>query len=535
MPLANIVLTGFMGTGKSSVGRLLAATSGRSFVDTDEYIVERAGRSIADIFEIEGEQRFREMESDLALELSGREELVIASGGRMMLDPLNALSLAGNAIVICLTAAPEEILSRLAGDDERRPLLETANPAASIRRLLDERSEGYGQFPQVTTTGKSVTEVADEVMTLVGEAIAAGRRSTELTSRIQVRHPGGQYTAFVGRSLLPEVGRCPELPGPAVLVTDSTVGPLYQTRLCAADLRATITIAAGEEHKTLENVRVIYDHLLAAGIDRQGAVISLGGGVIGDMAGFAAASYMRGITFVPCPTTVLAMVDASVGGKTGVDLPQGKNLVGAFKQPGAVVADLGTLKTLPEAVFAAGMAEVVKHGMIAGTGLLERVDSVAWNERRLRPDGNLQSLIVEAILVKRDVVQSDPFEAGRRRILNLGHTFAHAIEQVSNFSVPHGQAVAIGLVAAATLSANLGYCSPELPERITDLLTHLNLPVQIPAGLSGDALLSAMQADKKMAAGKLNFVLLREVGDVFVTDDVPEPAVRSILGQLMEP
>jgi 3-dehydroquinate synthase len=309
---------------------------------------------------------------------------------------------------------------------------------------------------------------------------------------------------------------------------------LHRKRLEALDLRAIITIAAGEEHKTLGNVRVIYEHLLAAGIDRQGAVISLGGGVIGDMAGFAAASYMRGIAFMPCPTTVLAMVDASVGGKTGVDLPQGKNLVGAFKQPAAVVADLETLKTLPEADFAAGMAEVVKHGLIAGTGLLERIESSTWSERRLRPDSELQSLIVEAILVKRDVVQSDPFEAGRRRILNLGHTFAHAIEKVSNFSIAHGQAVAIGLVAAAGLSARLGHCSSALPERAATLLAQLELPTRIPAGPSADALLAAMQADKKIASGKLNFVLLRDIGDVFVTDDVPAPAVRAILEQLME-
>jgi shikimate kinase/3-dehydroquinate synthase len=528
----NIILTGFMGTGKSSVGRLIATSTGRAFVDSDQLIVERADRSIADIFEVEGELHFRRMESDFAREYSGRRGLVIATGGRLMLDPLNALLLGKDAIVVCLTAAPEDILARLAGDDERRPLLETPDPASRIRRLLEERSAGYGQYPQVDTSGKSVQEVAAEITALVDEAVASGRRSTTLTSRISVSHPGGQYTVFVGRGLLPEVGLDPELPGPAALVTDNTVGPLYQNCLRSVDLRATVTIAAGEKHKSLDSIRVIYDHLLAAGIDRQGAIVSLGGGVIGDMAGFAAASFMRGIAFLPCPTTVLAMVDASVGGKTGVDLPQGKNLVGAFKQPAAVVADLNTLKTLPGAEFAAGMAEVVKHGLISGEHLLARIESGSWSERRLRPDDNLQTLIVEAILVKRDVVQDDPFEAGRRRILNLGHTFAHAIERVSNYGVPHGRAVAVGLVAAAALSAELGHCPRELPQRISDLLVNLTLPVTIPTGLSPDALLAAMQSDKKMAAGKLNFVLLRNVGDVFVTDDVPAPAVELILDQL---
>jgi 3-dehydroquinate synthetase len=242
---------------------------------------------------------------------------------------------------------------------------------------------------------------------------------------------------------------------------------------------------------------------------------------------------MRGIDFVQCPTSLLAMVDASVGAKTGVDLPQGKNLVGAFKQPKAVLADIGTLKTLPPEEFAAGMAEVVKHGLIANPELFERlmIKDFSIDEASII---NLQSLVIDAIQVKRDVVQEDPFEQGRRATLNLGHTFGHAIEQVSGYAIRHGEGVAMGLVAAANLSARLEDCDPALQPRIEAVLARLHLPTRIPANLPHEALFQAMGSDKKKAAGKLRFVLLSGVGEVFVTGDVTETAVYQTLAAVTE-
>lgn len=351
----------------------------------------------------------------------------------------------------------------------------------------------------------------------------------ESLQRLLVTYPGGQYDVIVGAGLLPRLRELAGVTGPLVVVTDSNVGPIHAGRVVDADF--VITVPAGEQHKTLATVQTIYGDLLAAGLDRKGTIVALGGGVVGDMAGFAAATYMRGIAFVQCPTSLLAMVDASVGGKTGVDLPQGKNLVGAFTQPTAVLADMTTLKTLPPAEFAAGMAEVVKHGLIANPDLLKRLETGDW---RLPADdqslvSNLQSLLVDAIQVKRDVVQEDPFEQGRRATLNLGHTFGHAIEQVSGYAIRHGEGVAMGLVAAANLSARLEYCDPELQPRIEAVLARLHLPTRIPAGLPHEALFRAMGSDKKKAAGQLRFVLLRDVGDVFVTGDVPETAVYATL------
>lgn len=346
-------------------------------------------------------------------------------------------------------------------------------------------------------------------------------------TRLPVTHPTGQYDVLVGDNLLPNLSALAQIKGPIALITDTNVGPLHATRL--GDVACTVTIPAGEQHKTLATVESIYNQLLAAGIDRQATVVALGGGVVGDVAGFVAATFMRGVNFVQCPTSLLAMVDASVGGKTGVDLPQGKNLVGAFKQPTAVLADVSTLQTLPPEEFAAGMAEVVKHGLISNPDLFGRLESGAWRLSNKSPISELQSLVSTAIEVKRDVVQEDPFEQGRRATLNLGHTFGHAIEQVSGYRVRHGEGVAMGLVAAANLSARLEHCHPALQRRIENVLQAQGLPTRIPAEFGADAIYQAMFSDKKKAAGKLHFILLRDVGEVFVTAAV---AAQDVLASL---
>ncbi|MCP5097508.1 MAG: 3-dehydroquinate synthase [Chloroflexi bacterium] len=343
---------------------------------------------------------------------------------------------------------------------------------------------------------------------------------------LPVTHPTGSYNVMVGFDLIANVRELANIQGTIAVVTDSNVGPLYASQISDAD--CIITLPAGEKYKTLASVATIYDELLANGFDRKGTIVALGGGVIGDMAGFAAASYMRGIGFVQCPTSLLAMVDASVGGKTGVDLPQGKNLVGAFKQPTAVLADINTLPTMPPAELASGMAEIVKHGLITNPDLLARLESEQWAVGSGQWAA-WQSLVADAIQVKRDVVQEDPFEHGRRALLNLGHTFGHAIEQVSGYAVRHGEGVAMGLVAAANLSASLEYCDPALQTRIESILGQLSLPTRIPAHLTPEDLYTAMGSDKKKAAGQLRFILLRDVADVFIDGEVEKTAVLAAL------
>ena len=540
MNLPTIILTGFMGTGKSTIGRSLADLLGHQFVDSDDLISQRTGRSIAALFEEEGEAAFRAYERSIVREFAGKRHLVIATGGGLMVDPLNAVLLGRDNIVFCLNASPEEILSRVENDGTRRPLLQAPEPRDRVTQLLSQRAEAYGHFNQVETTGKQPEQIVVEIEESVRQLVKSGEWPQSAIGHIQVRYPGGRYPVLVGHGLLSRLDQFLDEPGRTVIVTDSNVGPLHAHRLDYLDPLKVITVPAGEEHKSLETVRGLYSTLVACGVDRQTTIIALGGGVVGDMAGFAAATFMRGLPFLQCPTTLLAMVDASVGAKTGVDLPEGKNLVGAFKQPRAVVADLDTLATLDPVDFHAGLSEIVKHGLIASPAILDQLEGGRVTQggrvgiETVRPPGeiDLLALIVEAILIKRDVVEADPFEAGRRKVLNLGHTFAHAIEQVSGYKVRHGQAVAMGLVAATNLSTQLELCRPELQSRIEYLLTGLRLPVSIPAGLPPRKLLKAMGSDKKKAGGRLQFVLIREVGDVFVSGDVPEAAVLQTLNTL---
>ena len=352
---------------------------------------------------------------------------------------------------------------------------------------------------------------------------------------LPITHPTGAYDVIVGANLQQNVRQLANIQGPIALITDSNVGPLYAQNF--DDVDCVITMPAGEENKTLATVNNMYSQLIAAGIDRKGTIVALGGGVVGDVAGFVAASYMRGVDFVQCPTSLLAMVDASVGGKTGVDLPEGKNLVGAFKQPTAVLADITTLLTLANEEFASGMAEVIKHGLLGDPDLFAKMEigepvlslSKDWRLDRIKESQSLapslQSLIAQAIQVKQDVVIEDPFEHGRRATLNLGHTFGHAIEQVSGYTVRHGEAVAMGIIAATHLSAKLGECSPDLRPRIEAVLQKANLPIRIPAHLDAETIYDMMWRDKKKAGKVLNLILIHDVGDVFIRGGVADTAV----------
>ncbi len=344
--------------------------------------------------------------------------------------------------------------------------------------------------------------------------------------KLTVTHPNGSYPIFIGRQLLANVSEMAQIDGPFVVVTDDTVGPLHADKVKGAT--AVIQVPTGERFKTLDTIRTIYDELFENGLDRKGTLVALGGGVVGDMVGFAAATFMRGIDFVQCPTTVLSMVDASVGGKTGVDMPQGKNLVGAFKQPTAVFADMDSLKTLPQVEISSGFAEIVKHGLINDPDLFQSFEADSWQLALDNPStiiDTLQTIIARAIQVKIDVVQEDPYEKGRRATLNYGHTFGHAIEQVTQFEVRHGEGVAMGMVAAANMSARLGYCDETLQGRIEAVLEKVNLPTRIPAHLDPELLYEVMHKDKKTAVGKVRFILIRDVGDVFLQGGVPDTAV----------
>lgn len=526
MSKKNIILTGFMATGKTTVGKLLAKDLGYEFVDTDHVIEARNGMTVAEIFRDKGEGAFREMESALARELSEREGLVISTGGRMMLDPGNAAALSRSGRVFCLVATPEDILERVKKDSGvRRPLLEVPNPIERIVELMEQRKEGYGRFPQMVTTDKTPGQVTQNL---------TGIYKAPADLRVPITVPRAEYEYIVGGGLLPFVTQLAGIGGPVAVVTDSDVGQLYGQSCGQVD--AVITVPPGGGQKTLATVQHVAEQLVEKGFDRSVTIIALGGSVISGLAGFVAATYMRGVDCVQCPTSLLAMVDTSIGGKAGINLPQGKNLIGAFKQPKAVIADVATLQSLAPRDFASGMAEVIKHSLIADSDLLDKIESGYWKHEPGMPQArlaDLQALVAQAIQVKINIVQEDPFEHGKRTVLNLGHTFAHAIEQASGHAIRHGEAVALGMVASANLSSRLGYCPDSLQNRIEGVLSGVGLPIRIPETIGLDGIVTAMSSDKKRKAGRMRFVLPREIGDVFICDEAPPESVRATLEELL--
>ena len=527
----NIILTGFMGTGKTVVGREIARRLGRPFVDMDAEIEARAGKSIPRIFAEDGEDTFRQMETSLCEELGTQRGLVIATGGGALVDPTNrAKMMMRSGSIVCLTCDVDEILRRVNGEgNPDRPLLNVADPRTEVERLLEMRHEAYRAIPwQVDTTGLSVEEVATRVIEVAG------------VITLPVRYPGGEYPIHIGDGLLAHIGEALRAAGVpedsrVAVVSNPVVAPLYGAQVTDA-LRMigfrpfACSMPDGEQHKTLATASALYGQFLAGGLDRSGTVLSLGGGVTGDVAGFAAATFMRGVRLVQVPTTLLAMADASVGGKTGVDLPQGKNLVGAFKQPALVVIDPAVLATLRVEEIRSGMAEVIKHGVIGAPDLFAELETgtrtlASWWK------GDGATWLTHSLRVKIAVVEKDPFEQGRRAVLNLGHTVAHGLEKLSDFSLRHGEAVSIGMVAAARIAAELGRTAPALADRIEAILALWELPVRCPP-FDANLIWEAMAYDKKKRGRALRWVLPRAIGDVEINEDIPQEVVKSILRNL---
>jgi shikimate kinase/3-dehydroquinate synthase len=537
--MSNLVITGFMGTGKTAVGELVARRLSRPFVDMDAEIEQKAQKPIARIFAEDGEQAFRAMERDLCRALSAQDELVIATGGGALVDPASreAMTAAGN--VVCLQCAPAEILRRLTEKGEAdgiadRPLLHVDDPAASIEALLEARNEAYAAVPwQIDTTGLTTEQVAAEVQ----------RVASFVT--LSVCYPGGEYAVHLGHGALDLLGGAARAAGVpqgsrVAVVSNPVVAPLYSERVVVSLASAGLepfpcSMPDGEEHKTLATAADLYDQFLAGGLDRSGTVLSLGGGVTGDTAGFAAATFMRGVRLVQVPTTLLAMVDASVGGKTAVDLPQGKNLVGAFKQPALVLIDPAVLQTLPPEETRCGLAEVIKHSVIGDPDLFNELErsagqlSLLWGGQ-----GEISAAaarVARALQVKIDIVEEDPYEQGRRSLLNLGHTVGHALERLSDYALRHGEAVGIGMVAAAMIAASIGRAEPSLTDRIRSVLAGWGLPVSCPPVATAD-IWAAMEHDKKRLGRGMRWVLPRAIGQVEIFEDIPPKAARSVLRQL---
>lgn len=476
--MRSIVLSGFMATGKSTVGPRLARRLGVQFVDTDVEIERRTGKSIPDLWRAEGEAAFRAREGALVEELlSGDARRVIAFGGGTVTVKRTRRLALDRALVVTLRASPETIVSRVPEVAARPNLSIGGDPVARAAALLDERSEAYAECHlSLWSEGLDPDALVDAVLALAERdpvAVPLGSRT---------------YTVDVCNGdparLTDAVARC--APSSVVLVTDSNVqrarGHALEAALAPLAFDGTrVTLPPGEQHKTLASVSTIWDAALGGGVDRDALVVAAGGGVVGDLAGFAASALLRGVRFLQVPTTLLAMVDASVGGKTGFDHPAGKNLVGAFHQPSGVVVDLAHLDTLPPRELRCGLAEIVKIAVTTDAALLDRVERDAPALAR-GDHAALAPVVRGAIEAKVRVVRDDEREAGRRALLNLGHTVGHALEAHGGYARwLHGEAVALGTIAEMEAGVALGFTPASLVARVSSLLTALGLPTRVEA------------------------------------------------------
>ncbi len=493
------VLIGFMGAGKSTLAARLAQERGVGPLDSDALLAERFGHPIAREFELHGEESFRAAEEELVCELLDDSEpeghrSVIALGGGSVSSERVREALAEHFTVL-LDVDPDVAWARVRAEMDRdgieRPL---ARDRDAFDELHSERRDLY-------------EELADAVLLWASSA-------------------SGDYPVLVGRGLLSadSAGRLDHIwplersRSRPFLVTDETVSALYADRL--GDVAAHIAIAPGESHKTLASAESVWRELLASGMTRADHVVALGGGVVGDLAGFCAATYQRGVPVVHVPTTLVAQVNSAYGGKTGVDLPDGKNYVGVYHQPAGVLVDPDTLATLPAAELASGWVEVLKTALIAGGALWERVSSTPGCEVDERT-------IVDCARTKLATVAADERDAGQRQVLNLGHTVGHAIETVTGYSrYRHGEAVGLGLLAALRLSSQ-----PELRTQVQTLLECRGLPVRLGA-VDVDAVLEAIQRDKKRIGADVPFVLVRAPGEVDHGCAVAEGELRAAVAEL---
>lgn len=503
--MKRIFLYGPSGSGKSTVGKALAKKLGVSLVDVDALIEEQAGMPIPQIMSEQGEPAFRDKESAALQQAVDGPAGVIALGGGALLRDSNRALAESAGMVVYLDASVDTLVERLSSDANKRPLL-AGDLRERLTGLLERRKEHYASFPvRLDVNRREPTQIAWQIQVALGYFRVSGM--------------GQAYDVIVEPGSLSRLGKLlreRQLEDPVALVTESNVGPLYAERAAQALKEAgyktsIITVPAGEAAKNIDTVQMMWRGFLQAGLDRRSTVVALGGGVVSDMAGFAAASFMRGVRWVGMPTSLLSMVDASLGGKTGFDLPEGKNLIGAFYSPGLVLADPDLLASLPEAELRSGLAEVLKHGVIDDPGLFALC---AAGYDAVRAD--LPAIVRRAMAVKVAVIEVDPYERGRRAALNLGHTVGHAVELVSGFKLRHGEAIAIGTVVEARLAERLGLAASGLSEEIGVALHDLGLPTVIPAGMSREAIINAMRVDKKKASGVVKFALPIKVGEVRV-------------------
>ncbi len=543
--MQRIFLTGLSGAGKTTVGTLVANRLGWRFLDTDALIEDQVRRTVAQVFSEEGEAAFRQREAEALQQAAAQEQVVVATGGGAVISAANRSLMRQQGTVIYLAASVEAAWRRVmvgvvppvsspAGAGQAlRPLLAGDNGQQKLQTLYETRKRWYEEADlEISTDEATPEQIALQVIagacvqgTLLSSAFPAEQMRFDLGHAIVQSN-----VEWGGLHHLPQALQTLGLARRVFLVTDSQVGALYAGPLLnllkKAGLEAHLcTIPAGESSKSLEYFSQVIDWLVQHKAERHDPLIALGGGVVGDLAGFVAASYQRGMPLIQVPTSLLAQVDAAIGGKTAINHPQGKNLIGAFYQPRLILADPACLLTLPERAYREGWAEIIKSGLALDSELFAWLEASASSLLHPEP-GLLTKIVARALRLKMELVQEDEREQGRRAILNYGHTIGHALEAFTGYTTwLHGEAVAIGMEAAAHIAVALGVLAPEAAARQRALLLACGLPISCP-DLAFDALLEAMSRDKKVQSGRMRWILPTGIGQAIVSSDVPLSLVQ---------
>ena len=554
-PRRNIYLIGFSYTGKSTVARQISVNLHIDFADTDELIESRTGKTIPELFATEGESVFRELESEVLREVSQWPNMVVATGGGIVLDPENREVMQRTGAVISLEAQPSTILARMQADESdatERPLLASGDPLGRIAALKSSRQAAYVIADWTVNTDRlTMDEVSLEAQRGAEQGwrrVADGQMLEPIAGDVdsdvafRVRTETAAYPIVVAPGALDSLGqRMSELglSGRACVITDSGIPGQWRETAFGSLTEAgfdpvILEIPEGEPSKNLAQAGELFSQLGGHRIERRDAIVALGGGVVGDLAGYVAATYLRGIAFVQVPTTLLGMVDASIGGKVAIDLPSGKNLVGSFYQPRLVLSDTRTLNTLPPRHLTAGWAEVIKTGAIFDAELFEFLETNA--EAILGGDEDKRAhAVLRCSAIKGRVVSLDEREmTGLRARLNLGHTLGHAIENALKYTgILHGEAVAIGTSFAAHLAERVGSITASERQRQIDLLSAYGLPTTAPSDLDMDDIRAALTVDKKVAAGRTRWILCDGIGRGRLRDDVPPEVSDEVLREFL--
>ncbi len=548
----NIALIGFSATGKSTVAREVADHLSWTFIDTDDEIVKLSDKTIPQIFEQDGEDKFRQLERKVLKQACQKDRTVIATGGGAIIDPRNQNLLVENCTVICLEAKAETIYQRLLHDSLYsanpviRPLLAGGNPLEQIRQLKSHRQPCYAIADwTVHTDNLTLKQVSQEVIKgwqYISKHCSNSKQSTESDLACMVETATASYPVFVGWGILGKLGERMKgagLSGTANIISDEIVFSIYGAQVKKTLEKAGFAVNCcvvppGEATKNITQAVKIYDFLIEHRVERDDVIVALGGGMIGDLAGFVAATFLRGLPWLQVPTSLIAMTDASIGGKVAVDHPLGKNLIGAFYQPRFVLADVQTLTTLPQRELTSGWAEVIKHGLILDADFLQLLEDKVGDLIKLEP-GITSKVVARSAAIKAKVVTEDERDTGKRIILNYGHTIAHGLEAASKYKhFLHGEAVAIGMTGAAKLSHRLSILSQNIVERQGALLQKFGLPTDY-SGVALTEVLAAMELDKKVRDKAIRWVLLKDIGKVEIRSDVPEKEVLSVLNELVKP